>query len=123
VARREAASQRVGESAEPVAAQLRVSRSDELAGYDGAGARQLAARGSHAKSRQDSAEDDELGKAAGVCFRQYTPEKEQDDVGSGGGPDGAIEVAAFDAFAFGRRTDAGQLTHDSKQQMMAQSGE
>ena len=49
----------------------------ELACDDGPGARQLAARGSHAKSRQDRAENDELGKAAGVRFGQYPPEKKK----------------------------------------------
>src|SRR5579863_4852665 len=95
---------------------------DELAGEDGAGATEAALPGEESHEGKDGDEGDEFDEAGGLVLGQGSPEDEQHGVCSGDGPDGAVEVAALRAFAFGGDADTREPAADPRKRMMAQSG-
>jgi len=83
-----------------------------VAGENGAGAVEFAAVGQQCHEEQDGDVDGELDPVGGGyghgCVGQGFPEDEEDGLGDGDGPDGAVEKAALMAFSPGGITDAGQ---------------
>ena len=69
------------------------------------------------ESHKDEGDDvaDEFNEVGLLCARQGFPEDEQDSLANGSGPNGAVEVTALAAFAFGRDTDAGQFAEDAEE--------
>src|SRR5947209_3665375 len=92
--------------------ELRKSVDHELARQYGAGAGQVTAPRGDAKEREGSGKGGELDGAAGArvreCLGHGFPEDEQDGLRDDYGPDGAVEVAALDAFALCGAADAGE---------------
>src|SRR5271157_2053918 len=94
-------------------------RDHEFSGEDGAGAEEFAAVGQESHEQENRNIDGELDPVGGLdgnCgVGEGFPKDQKDGLGGGDGPDGAVEVAALSAFAFGGRADAGEHAEGSEE--------
>jgi hypothetical protein len=82
---------------------------------DFAGAGQVAEAGEVAHDGEQEGVDNEFDDVGGVVARQRFPQQEEDGLGDGDAPDGAVEVAALGAFALGGFFDAGQEAEEAEE--------
>lgn len=71
--------------------------------------------GGEADEGQDGEEDRELEEVRSAGVGEELPEDEEDGLGDGDGPDGAVEVTALGSLTQGGAFDAGELAECAKE--------